>query len=115
MNTTMQELAEYAAIKTTVVVLKKRMAKIEDSLRPFVEKNGEVAGHGVRAYMKPGRKTTDHKQAAIDADVHPEIITLNTVQPAPRTSWANVTKQAGVDTSNYVTQAPAKFVIEAMK
>jgi hypothetical protein len=109
----MDMLSEYAMMDAGIRVLEERKSALADAIKETVESTGHpIEAHGLRARMKPGRKSIDHEMAAREAGVSPEIIALHTVQPAPRTSWAKVTAQALVDTSSYVTQAPPKFVIE---
>lgn len=110
----MEMLADYAAIERAINILNERKEEIEKSLRMIVEEaTGQpVAAHGLIAHMKPGRRSINHKLAALEWGVPDDLIAEHTVQPEPRTSWAKVTKQAHIDTSGYVTQAPPKFVIE---
>lgn len=122
MSTATQQLAEYAAIETAMAVLREQQERIARDLKQHVVEitGAPVESHGYRAYMKPGRKSTDHRKAACDAaglgqmsgDELQDIIDEYTIQPDPRTSWAKVTKAAGIDTSGYVTQKPPSFVIE---
>lgn len=106
-------LAEYTAMERAITTLQERKGQIEDEIKAFVVDTGNpVSGYGLRGYLKPGRKSINHEQAAIDAKVAQDIINKHTVLPPPRTSWAKVTKEANVDTSGYVTQGPSQFVIE---
>ena len=59
-------MKRYAEIKAQIALLRDEMLTIESELLLQVEKTGEIAGHGFRAYMKPGRKSIKH-QAAVDA------------------------------------------------
>lgn len=110
----MEMLADYAAIERAIAMLNEHKAQIEMGLCRIVEEiTGQpVAAHGLIARMKPGRKSTNHKLAALEWGVPEETIAEFTMQPDPRTSWAKVTKAAGVDTSEYVTWGNPQFVIE---
>lgn len=114
-------LAQYAAIDRTIAVLNERKEEIKSAVEIFVTETGEpIAAHGLIARMKPGRKTYDHELAVCNAqesgsvsdDEIRKLIGDHTIQPKPRTKWAKVTKDAGIDVSGYCTQKPDTFVIE---
>lgn len=107
-------LNRYAQLKNELAEIQNEIAQIEAALRQQVETSGEVAGFGFRAYMKPGRKFTDHEAAAKSAGAWPELIekfstTKTTVQ------WAKVTKEMGLkNLDEYTTENAPAFVVEAI-
>lgn len=110
-------LSEYAAIETAVKILQEQQKFLSDMLHAQVEKTNEpIQGHGVHAYMKDGRKSIDHERAVRNMGYLVEedqaVIERNTRYPDPSIKWANVTKEMGIDTEPFTTQAPPVFTIE---
>lgn len=88
------------------------------AIETLVMREGAMSGYGIKAHMKAGRKSIDHKGAAEYADVNEDIIKQFTKRPAPRTAWAKVTKAARVTSQilrEHTTQNDPTFVIEAVK
>lgn len=92
------------------------------------ETNAPLSAYGLIAYMKPGRKSIDHEKAT-NAEVLKqykasgdgdrvffirELIEANSTTKTT-VKWAEVTKKAGIDTSAFVTEAPAVFVVERVE
>ena len=110
-------LAEIAGIRLAVNLLEERQAELESGVRSLVERTGlPVQGHGVHAYMKEGRKSTDHKQAVDDYNITKETKVMETIKDntthSTSIAWAKVTKELGIDIELYTTQAPPEFAIE---
>ena len=107
-------LGRYAQLKNELAEIQNEIAQIEAQLRQQVETSGEVAGFGFRAYMKQGRKSTNHEDAAKANGAWDDLIekfstTKTTVQ------WAKVTKEMGLkDLDAFTTQADPVFVVEAI-
>ena len=99
------------------------MADIDAQLEAYVKEYGEISAGGVRARMKPGRKSVDHKAAVYDTMEAADLKMYDVLQilidkhTTIKTSiaWAKVTKEVGIDTSNYVTESPPSFVVEVVK
>lgn len=107
-------LDRYAQLKNELAEIQNEIAEIEAALKAQVEDSGEVAGFGYRAYMKPGRKTVKHEAAAKAGGVWPELVekystTKTTVK------WAAITKELGLNLSEYTTVGKPSFVIESIK
>lgn len=107
-------LDRYAQLKNELAEIQNELAEIEAQLRRQVEASGEMAGFGFRAYMKPGRKSTNHEAAANAHGVWPELVekfstTKTTVQ------WAKVTKEMGLkNLDEFTTEGEPSFVVEAI-
>lgn len=120
-------LDRYAQLKSELAEIQNEISQIEADLRDQVETSGEVAGFGFRAYMKPGRKSTDH-EAAIKAlfeeynqhGMHGMAVQLSRVVDKYSTTkttvqWAKVTKDAKVkNLSEFITESAPTFVVEAI-
>lgn len=119
-------LDRYNEIMQQIAALTEEANEIKAAVRAQVEESGEMAGHGWRAYFKPGRNSTDHEaavkawQAEIDEHgMHGLALKLKEVVEKHTTvktsdAWAKVTKDAKIDTSDFTTQSEPAFVIEAM-
>ena len=104
--------------------LRQAMADIDAQLEAYVKEHGEISAGGVRARMKPGRKSIDHEaaykhefDAVFDADsksVLSGIVEKHTTTKIS-VAWAKVTKEARIDTSDYVTESAPSFVVEVVK
>lgn len=107
-------LGRYAQLKKELAEIQNEIAQIENALHEMVQTTGEMAGFGFRAYMKPGRKSTDHEAAALAYGVWPDLVekfstTKVTVQ------WAKVTKEMGLkNLDEYTTESAPTFVVEAI-
>ena len=119
-------LNRYAQLKSELAEIQNEMAQIEAALRQQVESSGEVAEYGFRAYLKPGRKSTDH-QAAVDAtmaeynrhqmhSLASEAIALVEKYSTVKTTvqWAKVTKEMGLRLNEFTTESAPVFVVEAI-
>ncbi len=108
-------LKDYLMLKMEIAERQAELDKMLVELQTQVNFTGEpIREWGSIAYFKNGRKSTDHHQAALDAGVNDDIIEEFTTRK-PRTSWAKVTKKAGVDTVAYVTYGDPVFAVEAEK
>ena len=103
-------LKRYAEIKLKITELQNELTDIESELQGDVEKSGEMSGHGYRAFMKPGRKSTDHQTAAkASGDWAHLAETYSTTKTTVR--WAAVTKAMGIDLAPYTSVSPATFTV----
>lgn len=107
-------LKRYDEIELEILNLKTEQEEIKDALKRHVADHGEVSGYGWKATIKAGRKSTDHQAAVIDADVPVELLDKHT-KVKPVTAWAKITKEAGLDLSEYTTQGEPSFVIQVLK
>lgn len=107
-------LDRYAQLRSELAEIQNEIAQIETALREQVEASGEVAGFGFRAYLKPGRKSTDHEAAANAHGVWPELVEkFSTVKTTVQ--WAKVTKEMGLKTlDEFTTESAPAFVVEAI-
>jgi hypothetical protein len=105
-------LERYAQLKNELAEIQNELALIEQELAHKVKSNGEIVAGGWRAYMKPGRKTTDHEAAARAADV-PNVVIEKYTTVKTSVEWAQVTKAAGCPTAEFTTQGDPVFVVEA--
>ena len=106
-----EKLLHYKELQAQIAQLQAEAEAITDELKAHVADFGEVAGYGVRAYMKAGRKSTDHEAAAKDHDVPAEVVEKHTVIKST-VSWAKVTKELKIDTAPYTKEGAPTFVIE---
>lgn len=105
-------LQRYAQLKNELERIQHEIAEIEDNLRQQVDKTGEIAGFGFRAYFKPGRKSTDHEAAARANGVWDDLIEKHS-RAKVTISWAKITKEMGiVSLDEYTTQGEPVFVVE---
>ena len=119
-------LDRYNEIMQQIAALTEEANEIKAAVKAQVEITGEMAGYGWKAYFKPGRNSTDHEaavkawQAEInDHEMHGLALKLDEVIEKHTTvktsvAWTKVTKDAKIDTSNFVTQSEPVFVIETM-
>ena len=120
-ETTLKEYAEtHKQIETMQAANRERLATIQE----YVEIGGSVEVAGVRAYMKAGRKSTDHeaayKSTVLAAETAEYVMALEAIRLAHTTvkesvAWAKVTKEAGCDTSAFTTEGKPEFAIEVSK
>lgn len=108
-------LDRYAQLKNELAEIQNELAEIEATLKAQVEQSGEVAGFGYRAYMKPGRKATNHEKAVRDNNAPEELITKWTTIPEPSIQWAKITKEMKIKLDDYTTVGKPSFVVEAIK
>ena len=105
-------LKEYLTLKMEIAEKQVELDRMLVEIQTQVNSTGTpMREWGSVAYFKNGRKSTDHKQAALDAGVSDEIVDEFT-RATPRTAWAKVTKKARVDTADYETWGDPVFVIE---
>ena len=108
-------LDRYAQLKNELAEIQNEIAQIEAALQQQVETSGEVAGFGFRAYMKPGRKSTNHEAAALAHGVWPELVEAHSTTKTT-VAWAKVTKEMGLkNLSEYTTESAPVFVVEAAR
>lgn len=112
----MHVLERFKELVDVVEQANKEMAKLKIILENDVRETGsQISAHGYIARLKPGRKSIDHKLAALSVAVSDDIINKFTSTPKPKTSWAKVTKELELDNDTldiYTTRAESSFVIE---
>jgi DnaJ-domain-containing protein 1 len=108
----MELLKRYSEIEAEIESLRLEQREITDSLERHVHDNGELSAHGYRAYMKLGRKSTRHQDAAKNAPaelVEKYSVTKTTV------SWAKITKEMGIDLTEFTSISNPIFDIKKVK
>lgn len=106
------KLKRYAELRTQAEAIRSELASIEADLQTAVAETGsQLAGYGYCAYMKPGRKSIDHEAAAKWANVPGEIVKKYT-KVKETIAWAQVTKAANVDVTNFTVIGEPVFFIE---
>jgi len=120
----MEELRRYKELKQEIDRLQYELSELAFGINSMAMKYGEVAGYGVRAYMKPGRKTTDHEAAynALMDEINAEQwhdsaqVAAGVVAKYTTTkitvAWAKVTGALKIDTAPFTTEGEPSFVIE---
>ncbi len=111
----MQQLKRYSELSEVILKAQKEMNDIKEKLEKEVLATGQISAHGYTARMKPGRKSINHEAAAKSAGVSYDVFLRFTTIPSPRTSWAKVTKEAGVHKDilrQHTALSPPSFVIE---
>jgi hypothetical protein len=107
-------LDRYARLKSELAEIQNELEEIEAQLRLQVETSGEVAGFGFRAYMKPGRKSTNHEAAAHENGAWDSLIEKHS-KTKVTVSWAKVTAEMGLkNLSEYTTEGQPAFVVESI-
>lgn len=104
-----------ADLTNDMTEIKDQLNSLKNGLELHVKDHGDVQGHGVRAFMKPGRKKVDHEAAVEDAGVDDEIIedfTTRKPAPDPTVAWAKITKQEQIPLGEFTTYAESFFVVE---
>jgi hypothetical protein len=120
-------LDKYAELKAQKAVIESQLAEIEAQLAEHVQAHGEAAGYGYRAYIKPGRKSTDHEAAykagMAEIDEHEMHSTALKYREAVEkhsttkvtVAWAKVTAALKIDTAPFTVEGQPQFVIEEVK
>ena len=117
-------LEQRGQLDLQIMQLRDKLADIDAQLETYVREHGEVSGGGLRARMKPGRKSINHEgawraeyDAVFDDESKAALSEIAEKHTTVKTSvaWAKVTKEAGIDTSGYVTQSAPSFVVEVVK
>ena len=110
----MQNLKKLKELRQQIAELQFQEKAIITAIQAEVETHGPLEAVGLRAYMKPGRKSTDHEAAAKAANVDSTLIEkYSTVKTTIQ--WAKVTKEANIDVRPFTTAAEPQFVIEDVK
>jgi hypothetical protein len=113
-------LKQYAELQTQLLDLQAQIADVTAAIELEVAKSGAMQAHGVKAFYKPGRKTTDHEAAytvtleSSDMTSRDELEAIAQKHTTTKVTvaWAKVTKDAGIDTAPYTTESTPTFVID---
>lgn len=117
-------LKQYAELSSKQLEIAAELAAIVDQIRAEVTATkAPIAAHGFIAYYKPGRKSTDHEAAvkaildgaAIDVEYGVNQLIKKYSTTKTTTAWAKVTKEAGIDTTDFTTEGEPQFTIEVLK
>lgn len=109
-------LKQYNELQLQLMDINAQLADITAAIRAEVDEQGMVAGHGVKAYYKPGRRSTDHEAAVKETPPTDDILALIEKHSTTKTTtaWAKVTKEAGIDVTTFTTEGEPTFVIEVL-
>lgn len=114
----MDELQRYSDLMERRKAIAEQLASLDAEISETMaiieaeaKKDGDVFGYGYHAGYKPGRKSTNHEAAAKWANVPGEIVKKYT-KVKETIAWAQVTKAANVDVTNFTVIGEPVFFIE---
>jgi hypothetical protein len=117
MNNVKEQLVALSELDAQIALLQQQRKDMEKAIKEATEVGEIIRGGRYQSLWKPGRKSTDHEQAAKAVNVPADIVEKHSTVKVT-IQWAKVTKDAKIPKeilAQYTTESDPVFAIEEVK